>query len=145
MLELFIHAALGKALLFCPMQKINYNKNMNMIEYAKTFIGHEYSWAGTGPKFDCSGFIMEILRSQGLNPPRRMSSQELYNYFSSNRLYSPRNPQEGCLAFYGDSTNAITHVALCISSKQIIEAADSGFVRIRPFIYRKDLVAIILI
>ena len=127
---------------------------MTMIEYAATFLGTPYVWGGNTPEqgMDCSGFVCEVLKGGNLlGSSEDLSSQELYNRFIQSGLESSK-PIKNSLLFYGESVNKITHVAFAISKYQIIEAAgegrvstNKGFVRIRNYKYRRDLVASIKI
>ena len=53
-----------------------------LTNYAKSFIGKPYSWAGETPMggFDCSGLVQTILRSVGLDPAGDQSAQALMDY-----------------------------------------------------------------
>lgn len=129
------------------------------IAYALSFLGAPYKWGGQGPEgVDCSGLAVLVLQSEGRLPNIfDANSQGLYDYFMINKAYETSKPKPGCLAFYGKSLKQITHVAICLSETQIIEAAGgnsttltredaakrNAHVRIRPIHYRKDLVAII--
>lgn len=128
--------------------------------YAMSFVGKPYKWGGTGAVgFDCSGLVIEILKSAGVLPNvYDNTAQGLFNYFTddSNGVFCSV-PRFGGIAFYGKSKNNISHVAFCIDSR-VIEAGGGGrrtitpedadsqgaLVRIRPYNYRKDLRSIIL-
>jgi cell wall-associated NlpC family hydrolase len=125
--------------------------------YALSFLGVPYKWGGSNPieGIDCSGFVQEILKSAGMDPPGDQTAQALYNHFESNSEWNKY--ALGSLAFYGESTTKITHVAFCLDQYRCIEAGGGGsttlskedaakqnaFVRIRPIKARKDLVAIL--
>jgi len=88
-------------------------------QVAWSFIGVPYIWGGDDPikGFDCSGLVIEILRSVDRLPRRGdWSSHTLSNMFRP-----IDNPQEGALAFYG-TLERISHVAYCINDKFCIEA-----------------------
>lgn len=121
---------------------------MTMIEYAMTFLGTPYVWGGNTPDegLDCSGFVCEVLRSNGVIGSKDYNSQMLYEKLM--RLGKQSGTGENSVVFYGKSNLEITHVAFMINGYQVIEAAgegrentEKGFVRIRPFRYRSDLVA----
>lgn len=117
-------------------------------DYAKLFIGTRYSWGGNTPEqgFDCSGYVIEVLRSQ-YSIPYDMTSKQIYKYLISLQadvIYS--NFEQDDILFYGKNENSITHVSIAINSTQIIESGgegrvdtDKGFVRVRPINHRKDL------
>lgn len=131
---------------------------MVLVDYAKTFLGKPYLYGGDDPLlgFDCSGLIVELLKSVGICPMPDMSSQQMYTYFKSNGTVSKVGP--GALCFYGKSTSTISHVAFMINDYQVIEAGSgdshtttfeeaakqNAFIRIRPFIQRRDLVEVIM-
>jgi cell wall-associated NlpC family hydrolase len=129
-------------------------------EYAMSFCGAPYRWGGENPieGFDCSGFVQEIMRALGLNPPQDMTSAQLRAYYKKNEINLPtkesvRECPPGVLLFYGK--HKITHVAMSIGYGLMIEAGGGGsstkttqdaakagaFVRIRPILRRGDLVA----
>ena len=122
---------------------------MTYSEYALKFIGTPYKWGGESPEqgYDCSGFMQEVLASQGADPDGDQAAQGLYNYFCELR-YQSNKPRKDCILFFGESEKSITHTALAINSHQMIEAAgegristDLGFIRIRPIKSRLDLIA----
>lgn len=128
----------------------------DLIEYAKKFIGVPYHWGGSHPSlgFDCSGLIQHILQSIGIDPKGDQTAQSLYEHFRMNgdEIWGPKT---GALMFYGKDVRSITHVAMCVSEYQIIEAGGGGsnttdlskaiaseaYVRLRPIDHRSDLVA----
>ena len=128
-----------------------------LIQYAMSFVGLPYKWGGddTIEGMDCSGFVQELLASVGFDPPGDQTADALYRYFKVPDRSHKGSPIKGALAFYGSSTR-ITHVAMCIDSYRVIEAAgggsrtlttsdaarDNAYVRVRPYDYRKDLVAV---
>lgn len=137
------------------------------IQYARCFLGTPYCWGGESPVlafldgvqvggFDCSGFVRWVLKPSGKIPLRGdQSSQMLYNMFQNKQIDS-KFMQAGCLAFYGKSKTKITHIAMIVNSKRIIECGGGGSscktvekafqlnacVRELPFGHRRDLVAI---
>lgn len=131
---------------------------MLITEYAKTFLGNNYLWGGDSPLkgFDCSGLVLECLKSIGfVSAKTDMTAQGLYQFFIVNGLSA--GVKEGAICFYGKSAREIVHVALMLNTQQIIEAGggdssttsldaakqQGAFVRVRPYNYRNDLVAII--
>jgi cell wall-associated NlpC family hydrolase len=130
-----------------------------MYDYARSFLGKNYLWGGDNPieGLDCSGYVCELLRAFGFIGKHDFTAQSLYNIFSSPDKGFATSPALGCLAFYGKSNKAITHVAMCLDRDFIIESGGGGssttslhkaakqdaFIRIRPRNHRKDLVAVI--
>lgn len=133
------------------------SKQIIIYDYLMKFVGLPYIFGGNNPLtgFDCSGLVIEIASAIGLPPPRDMAAQELYSFYSG--FFVDAEPRFGSLAFYGKSTNFISHIAFCISDTLMIEAGSgnhttttreiaavqNAFVRIRPIKKRSDLVSII--
>lgn len=132
---------------------------MNSLEllrdYALTFSGTPYIWGGDDfYGYDCSGFVQELMWAVGELDRKDRTANELYTYYLENGFIE--EPTLGALAFFG-SSDRVSHVAFCLDSKLMIEAADGGkavsnpieaqkanaFIKIRPISSRKDLVAII--
>lgn len=129
-----------------------------IIAYALSLIGTPYKWGGSNPLegFDCSGYVQEILKAGGIDPPGDQTAQALYDYFSRNGSVNKYGP--GALAFFGDSVLKIKHVAFCIDEHKCIEATggnpstltpdaaiqQGAYVRMRPIKHRKDLQAVIM-
>jgi len=132
-------------------------KKYNAIKYAWSMIGKPYIWGGDDPMkgFDCSGFIIEILKSVGILPEKGdWTAQALYNLFNGNYKTVVTG---GSLAFYGKSEKKITHIMFCIDyqhcigstgggskTKTIQDAIDqNAFIKMRPINYRNDLIGFI--
>jgi len=125
---------------------------MDAIEYALLFVGVKYAWAGESVEegYDCSGFIQEVLAGQGIDPKGDQTAQQLYDIFRKNTPYNIRSPRRNYLLFFGKSKTQISHIAMAIDEKQMIEAGgegrtptSNGMIRIRPINNRSDLVSII--
>jgi cell wall-associated NlpC family hydrolase len=85
--------------------------------------GLPYRWGGDDPMegFDCSGLVIEILKSVGLLPKHGdWTAADLWRYFNDRPIDSPR---KGCLVFYGDPP---THVEFCINRYFSIGASGGG-------------------
>lgn len=89
------------------------------------FVGTFYRWGGDDPSgFDCSGLIVEILKSVGrINRKSDYTAQGLYDLFQKENIDIPH---EGCLVFWGKSKNRITHVEYCIDTTCTIGASGGG-------------------
>jgi cell wall-associated NlpC family hydrolase len=125
-----------------------------LYDYATAFLGKPYIWGGDNPVegFDCSGFCLELLRSQGAWDRSDDTAQGIYNRFKERPV---KSLGIGAFAFYGKSR--ISHVAMLIDGVHIIEAGGGGsrtktdkdaaaqdaFIRIRPLNHRSDLVAVL--
>ncbi len=64
------------------IQQYIYEKNKptgeDILEYAKNFIGVPYVYGGSAPSgFDCSGFVMYVMRNFGIEMPRS-SYEQIY-------------------------------------------------------------------
>lgn len=114
---------------------------MRCSEYAESFIGTKYEWGGNTPEqgFDCSGFIQEVFRSN-FNYNFDLTAHQFANYLEENCavevIKAINSIEADDFLFYGHTK--ITHVALAINDKQIIEAggegsipSTEGFVRVR--------------
>lgn len=130
-----------------------------VIDYALTFIGCPYLYGSNGPdSFDCSGFVCELLKSVGVIPwsldLNAQSLRETLLKIKHESIFP--TCVEGSILFFGKSKTAITHTALALNQKIMLEAGggDStttsvqeavrrgAFVRIRPI--RHDLIDSIL-
>ncbi len=92
------------------------------LKVAWSFIGKPYIWGGDDPVkgFDCSGFVIECLKSGGILPRKGdWTAHGLCGLFSS-----VIDPYEGCLVFWGSPK--IIHVEICIDEKFSIGASGGG-------------------
>lgn len=128
-------------------------------EYIKSLLNTPYSWGGDNPErgFDCSGFVIEILKAAGLRKNRYDNTAEgLRQELKSEGKLTTTEPQFGDLVFYGRGSRS-THVAFCLNNKLMVEAGGGGsktitrddaarhggWIRIRPIHYRGDAQEII--
>ena len=125
-----------------------------MVDYAKAFIGLKYVWGGNDAHdggFDCSGLILEILRSVGLWGSSDTSAKGLFTSLIDQgwQLVDQADLQAGDILFYGKTRQTIDHVSMAINDWQIIEAGGGsetikrGMTRVRTLTWRKDCCAII--
>lgn len=87
--------------------------------YAMSFLGLPYKWGGDDPigGFDCSGFVVEMLKSIGLlRREDDYTADGLWGLYSEFPVYTA---EFGSLAFYG--RNKISHVGLCLNDKILME------------------------
>jgi len=119
---------------------------------AMHFLGTPYRWGGDDPSsFDCSGFVIEILKSVGLLPGAGdWTAAGLWGRFKD---YEVDKPYDGCLVFWQNLSGKIIHIEYCISSELSIGAAGGGsktqsdadawqqnaYVKIRPMSNRKGI------
>lgn len=99
---------------------------IQMIAYAKQYIGTPYSYAGNSLTngIDCSGFTRQILRPYGYILSRSSSGQ-----WGNGIAISEAELLPGDLVFYGYS-GSISHVALYAGDGKIIHATTSSGVRV---------------
>ena len=125
---------------------------LDLITYAMLFIGTPYCWGGNDIEtgVDCSGFVQEVLSAFGHDPRGDQTAQGLYNYFNSGVRSVNAEIKRNSLLFFGKDENKITHIAIAIDSKLMIESGGEGsvdtthgMVRIRPIKNRHDLVGIV--
>lgn len=120
-----------------------------MISYLKSYLGMRYKFGGNSPRdegIDCSGFMLEGLRSIGMWGMRDATAQNIFTTLVARFKFMPESPTKGCLLFFGENRNGISHISLAVNDFQMIEAGgtnNNGFVRIRPITWRSDLVAIL--
>ena len=97
--------------------------------------GLPYRWGGDDPLkgFDCSGFVIEVLKSVGVLPPSGdWTADSLFRRFV--RLneahgidWTRQQPEAGVLAFWCYGANdRKRHVELCIDDKHTIGASGGG-------------------
>lgn len=123
-------------------------KQQYFLNYLMMFIGTPYKLGGNVTQdggLDCSGLVLEGLRSVGLWNKTDNTAQGIFNKLNTQTNLKDK-PQPGNLLFFGESSSKITHVAVCLNEFQMIEAGGTdidGMVRIRPLSWRKDLIAIL--
>lgn len=122
------------------------------IEKAKKYLGTPYVWGGESmPEggFDCSGFVYNVLNDSGIKVGRD-TAQGYYNTFKKYEV-AKTSIYSGDLLFFGKSKNNITHVAIAVSSTEMIESIGGKKntiknkgkgVSISKITRRKDLVAV---
>lgn len=130
-----------------------------ILEYALSFAGKPYRYAGANPMtgFDCSGLCVEILQASGfIQRHTDYSSLALYELLTKNGIINKR--EVGSLSFYGKSLTEISHVTFHLSRFYVLEAGSgdhttttlekaieqNAFIRISPYLYRKDYLATVL-
>lgn len=115
-----------------------------LVKTALAYLGTPYRWGGDNPSgFDCSGFVIECLRSAGLIRPGDRTADGLLTYFSELRV---AEPETGCLLFRLDDSGRAVHVSICLDRWFQIAASggdrsvrnncaawkQDAFVKIRP-------------
>jgi peptidoglycan DL-endopeptidase LytE len=116
-----------------------------LLATALAYLGTPYVWGGDDPSgFDCSGFVLECLKSCGL-----VGEHEDHTADSLMRKFSDREiqaPVEGAILFSLDPNGKATHVVICLDDQFQIGASggtsktsdvtsawrDNAYVKIRP-------------
>ncbi len=95
------------------------NVRVDLVQYAKQFVGNPYVWGGTSLTngADCSGFTMSIYKKYGVSLPHHAASQA---QLGTKIEYGSAQP--GDLVFYAKNGN-INHVAIYIGNGQVIHAS----------------------
>lgn len=127
-----------------------------LVRLARQFAGTFYLWGGAGPAkdgsfgFDCSGFVIFLLRPFSLLPERGdWTAAQLAGMFRATSA-----PEPGDLVFYGPAESKINHVmfflggspAMCIGAaggdRRVRTPADArgrgAQVKIARVDYRRD-------
>ncbi len=92
---------------------------VNMVQYAKQFVGNPYVWGGASLTngTDCSGFTMSIYKKYGVSLPHHAASQAQLG-----TKIDISSAQPGDLVFYAKN-GSINHVAMYIGNGQVIHAS----------------------
>ena len=88
---------------------------MDIVDYARTFLGTDYLYAGRDPKksFDCSGFTYFVMDKCGISLSPSSRAQE-----GQGRKISVSRVQPGDLIFYRRSAaSAVFHVSLVVANE----------------------------
>lgn len=122
-----------------------------LIHTALAYLGTPYRWGGDDPSgFDCSGFVVECLKTAGLlSESDDLSADGLWRKYASLTI---EKPERGALLFTRNSKSVVTHVVICLDRFFQIGASggtsrttnsetawrDNAYVRIRPIRLRGD-------
>lgn len=92
---------------------------VDLVQYAKTFIGNPYVWGGTSLTngADCSGFTLSIYKKYGVSLPHHAASQA-----KMGKAVTLAEAQPGDLVFYSKN-GSINHVAIYIGGGQVVHAS----------------------
>lgn len=128
-----------------------------LYDYAISTLWRPYVFGGDDFNgIDCSGLVLELLKSVGLWPNKAdTTASGIFHHFAQYRV---DDPVFGALSFYGASVSAISHVGFCLNNQLMIEAGGgdastktpedaarkNAFVRIRPIKFRSDFVGLVL-
>lgn len=108
-----------------------------ILDEAFKHLWHKYVYGSNGPKdFDCSGFVIYVLAQVGIWSFGDDTAQGIYNRYSRYKL---SRPEKGCLIFWGDGPEDVSHVAFCLNDRAVI-GAHGGAIRsvsVQPIDYRR--------
>lgn len=107
---------------------------VDLVEYAKQFIGNPYVWGGTSltKGADCSGFVLSVFKKYGVSLPHYSGSQA-----KCGTSISAADLLPGDLIFYGSSKSNIDHVAIYIGGGQVVHASSPKTgIKINNYKYR---------
>lgn len=96
------------------------NLRVDLVEYAKQFIGNPYVWGGTSltKGADCSGFVQSVFKKFDIKLSRTSRTQA-----GDGKKISAADLQPGDLIFYANSSGTINHVAIYIGNSQVVHAS----------------------
>lgn len=99
--------------------------NAKAVDYAKKYLGVPYKWgASSGKAFDCSGYVVYIMKRFNINLERTASSQ-----FNSGTKIDRDDLQAGDLVFFTTYKKGPSHVGMYIGDNKFIHAS-SGVDRV---------------
>ena len=90
--------------------------------------GVPYRWGGDNPGegFDCSGFVIEILKSANKLPTGRLADWTAKGLFKKFKHKLVKLPKKGCLVFWGTAADKVYHVEFCLNGVVSIGASGGG-------------------
>jgi len=110
------------------------NLRVDIVEYAKQFLGNPYKWGGTSltKGADCSGFVQSVLKHFNINISRTSRSQA-----NDGKKIKSSELQPGDLLFYAGDDGVINHVTMYIGNGQVIHASNKRTgIKISKYNYR---------
>jgi len=97
--------------------------NSRLVARALSYRGARYRFGATGGSgaFDCSGFVLHLLRSEGVSLPRTASDQ-----FHGGKSISREELQAGDLVFFRNTyKHGISHVGMYVGEGMFVHAASA--------------------
>jgi len=95
--------------------------NSKVVEYAKQFLGKPYKWgASSGNAFDCSGFVLYVMKKFNVNLDRTASGQ-----FNNGTKVERSDLQPGDLVFFTTYKKGPSHVGVYIGDDKFIHASST--------------------
>lgn len=93
--------------------------NAKVVDYAKNFLGAPYVWgASNGKAFDCSGFVMYVMKKFNVDLDHSASGQ-----FKSGEKVEKTDLQPGDLVFFTTYKKGASHVGIYIGNSKFIHAS----------------------
>ncbi len=121
------------------------------INTALAYLGKPYIWGGDDPSgFDCSGYVVECLKTAGLLPEKAdLTADLLLLRYNESQC---KLPSSGCLLFWLNEESKAFHVGICLDEYFQISSSggtsattdarkawsQNAFVRIRPIRYHSS-------
>ncbi len=100
------------------------NKEEEILETAKQFLGVKYIWAANGPSaFDCSGFTKYVFKENGISLPRHSGHQA-----NVGQKIKFNDLEKGDLVFFDTEkkfTHRVNHVGIFIGDNKFIHASSA--------------------
>jgi len=94
------------------------------VDYAMSWIGRRYVWAGDGPLFDCSGYEVECLKAVGKLPAYvDYTAAGLFDLYKDNQKNFYKRSY---LAFWMNQSGHVIHTEILIDEKHTIGASGGG-------------------
>jgi peptidoglycan DL-endopeptidase CwlO len=88
-----------------------------VLNWAYSKLGTPYEYGGTGPRYDCSGFVMMAWRQAGVSLPRVVPDQ-----YNATRRVARSDLQPGDLVFF----DSLGHVGIYIGGGKFIHSPHTG-------------------
>lgn len=113
---------------------------VDLVEYAKQFVGNPYVWGGTSltKGADCSGFVLSVFKNYGISLSHSSRAQA-----NEGTKISTSELMPGDLVFYGNSSGTINHVAIYIGNGQVVHASSKKTgIKISKYNYRTPVKAV---
>lgn len=107
-----------------PIYQPSTELGLDVIEYAKQFIGTPYTWGGTDLNngVDCSGFVYSIMKNYGIDLNRSS-----YQMVENGTEISKNELQAGDLVFFNNGNGGqISHVGIAMGDGQYIHASSGS-------------------
>ena len=118
------------------------NVRVDLVSYAKQFIGNPYVWGGTSltKGADCSGFALSVYKKFGISLPHSSRAQA-----NCGRTVSLNHVKPGDLIFYTKG-GVINHVAIYIGNGQVVHASSKKTgIKVSGMYYRTPYKAVSLL